>query len=308
MTVYHTKDGWWEYYPETNFAGGPAGAAYATTAPSGAAELTPCNAPFNEDQTMPMIEYIQEAEEMAGQDIMTKTVFTKGAKAIPGKLVQYMQNSTWLDMAAGISPAETGGGAVPKTFLLHYDNLVNQYTAYGCYITVYTLSGSKGAEFLKETIEFMPYDVQDEDVVMDTTPFDLTTAPANFEDVGTTTITIDGDPIVDLESFTLTITNTYTEGPHAGSYFHKYPFLEKRDVELEMEFLTFQADLDQLLAEGPSADPIDIVFTPMGKCNVSITNLKLKPESTNINVIPEKGMKRWKTTFEIGGACAITTP
>ena len=112
MVVYHTKDGWWEYEMETNFAGGPAGAAYAKTTPSGAAELTPCNAPFNEEQTMPMAEYIHEAEEMAGQDISTKTVFTKGLKIIAGKIVQYMQNSIWLDLATGIV---TMGGAFPSS-------------------------------------------------------------------------------------------------------------------------------------------------------------------------------------------------
>lgn len=307
MVVYHTKDGWWEYEMETNFAGGPAGAAYAKTTPSGAAELTPCNAPFNEEQTMPMAEYIHEAEEMAGQDISTKTVFTKGLKIIAGKIVQYMQNSIWLDLATGIAPAETGGGALPDSFLLHYDNLVNQYTAYGCHITKYTLSGNKGAEFLKEEIEFNAYDVVDEDVVADVAPFDLTTAPANFEDVGTTTITIDGNAIADLESFTLVIENIYTEGPQGGTYLHKYPYLEKRNVELEMEFFTFDEHLDDLLTEA-YVDPIDIIFEPMGKANLTLTNMHIQPESTNINVMPEKGMKRWKTKFEIGGATVITTP
>jgi len=307
MTVYHTKDGWWEYYLETNFGGGPAGAAYATVAPSGAAELLPCNAPLNEEQVMPMLEYIHEAVEMAGQDISTKTVFTKGAKAIPGKITQYMQNSVWLDMAAGIAPVGNGGGALPKTFLFHYDNLVNQYTAYGCYITKYTLSGSKGANYLTEVIEFTPYDVVDEDVAADVAPFDLTTAPANFEDVGTTTITIDGDAITDLISFTLTITPTYTEGPMGGSYFHKFPYLIKRDIELEMEWLTYDAHLDDLLNE-THIDPIDIVFTPMGYCNLSLTNMKIQPETSNINTVPEKGMKTYSCTFEIGGATVITTP
>ena len=306
MTVTHTKGFWWEYYPETNFAGGPAGVAYATTAPSGAGELTPCNHPFNEEQTMPMAEYIQEAVEAAGQDISTKTVFTKGLKIIPGKLVQYMQNAAWIDRALGIDPAETGGGALPKTFLLHYDNANVEYTAYGCYITVYKISGGPG-DYLKEEIEFPCYDVQAEVVGGDAVPFDVSTAVSNFEDVGTTTITIDGVAITDLGPFTITVTNTYVETGPPGSYFHKYPYLIKRDVEIELEFMTYEGDhILDMLAE--TADPCTIVFTPLGKVNFSATNMKPKPESVNINTVPEKGMMKYKATFEIGGASAFTTP
>jgi len=305
MTVTHTKGVWWEYYPETNIAGGPSGAAYATTAPSGAAELTPCNYPFNEEQTMPMAEYIQEAVEAPGQDISQKVVFTKGMKIIPGKLSQYMQNSTWLDWALGIAPVGNGGGALPKTFLLHWDDGNVEYTAYGCYITEYKLSISKG-EYVKEEVTFMAYDVQAEAVAADDPPFDETTAVANFEDVGTTTITIDGSAIVDLDNAAITITNSYTEGT-PGSYYHKYPYLLKRDVEIEMEFLTYEGDhiLDML---SETADPCTIVFTPLGKCNFEATLMKPKPESVNINVIPEKGMKSYKVTFEIGGKSVFTTP
>ena len=306
MTVTHTKGAWWEYYPETNFAGGPGGALYATTAPSGAAELTPINYPFNEEQTFPMAEYIHEAVEAPGQDITTKQVFTKGLKIVPGKLIHYMQNSTWMDRALGIDPAETGGGTLPKTFLLHYATGDNEFTAYGCYITEYKVSASKG-EYIKEEVSFMAYDVQDEDVTADAAPFDTSTAVANYEDVGSTTITIDGIAIVDLESATITVTNTYVEGPHGGSYFHKYPYLIKRDVEIEMEFLTYASDhLTDMLSE--TADLSTIVFTPFGKCNFSATNMKPKPESVNINTVPEKGMKKYKITFEIGGASVFTTP
>jgi len=305
MTVTHTKGWWWEYYPETNYAGGPAGAAYATTAPSGAAELTPCNHPFNEGQTMPMAEYIQEAVEAPGQDITQKTTFTKGLKIIPGKLVQYMQSGVWLDRAVGIDPAETGGGALPKSFLLHYDDGNVEYTAYGCYITEYKISGSTD-DYLKEEVSFDAYDVQAEAIAADDPPFDLSTAVAIFKDVGSTTITIDGTAIPDLLNFSITVTNIYAP-KHAGSYYHKYPYLLKRDIEIEMEFETYEGDhiLDML---SETADPCTIVFTPVGKLNFSATNMKPKPESVNINTVGEKGMKNYKVTFEIGGTTVITTP
>lgn len=309
MTQYHTKNMWWEYYPETNYAGGPAGAAYTPTAPSGAAELNPMPYPFNEEQTMPMAEYITEAVEAPGQDISTKQSFTKGLKIIDGKITQYMQNDTFIEWAFGIGEApagttDNGGGAIPESFLLHYDIGGNEYTAYGCYIKEYTLEGSKG-EYVKEGITFGAYDVKDEDVAGDAAPF-ITTAPANFEDIGATTITIDGGAITDLESIKLTVTNTYVENAAAGSYFHKYPLLIKRDVELEMEFMTYDEHLDDLLSENGFSDPIDIIINDFGFSYFKATNMKIKPESCNINTIPEKGMKKYKVTFEIGGASAFT--
>lgn len=305
MVVTHTKATWWEYEMETNFAGGPAGAAYAKTTPSGAAELTPCNYPYNEDQTFPMAEYMHEAVEAPGQDISTKLTITTGLNVVSGQIVQYMQNSTWLDLALGIAPVETGGGALPDTFLLHYDMGQNEFTAYGCRITEYILeSSAPGA--MKETIKFDAYDVVDEDVVADAAPFDATTAIANHEDVGTTTITIDAGAIVDLRVVKLTVTNAYSE-EHAGSYFNKYPFLLKRDVEVEMEFNTYDEHLDDMLSE-TLTDPIDLVFTPLGKANFSATNMKTKPETVNINVVPQKGLVNYKVTYEIGGASVFTTP
>ena len=309
MTVTHTKNAWWEYYPETNIAGGPAGAAYATTAPSGAAELNPCNYPFNEEQTFPMAEYITEAVEAPGQDISTKQSFTKGLKIHPGKLVQYMQSDTWIEWAFGIGEApagtsDNGGGALPETFLLHYDTGDNEFTAYGCHITEYTLEGSKG-EYVKESVSFNAYDVQDEDVAGDAAPF-VTTAVANFEDVGVTALSIDAVAVTDVESIKLTVTNTYVENAANGVYFHKYPYLIKRDVEIEMEFLTYEEHLDDLLTENGFTDPIDIIVNNFGFSYFKATNMKIKPESVNINTVPEKGMKKYKVTYEIGGASVFT--
>lgn len=307
MTVTHTKGAWWEYYAETNYAGGPAGAAYATTAPSGAAELTPCNLPYNEMQTMPQIGYDHEALDAAGLDISTKIAATKGMTTKPGKLVQYMQNGVWLDYALGISPVESGGGALPPSFLLHWDNGNVEYTAYGCYITKYTLTATPKS-FIKEELEFDSYDVQAE-VVEGDTPWYSTDTILNFKHIGTTTITIDGTAITDVQSVKVTVTNSYhpPDKKQAGSYFHKFPFLLKRDVEIELEFLSYEGDhiLDELTE---AADPCTIVFTPLGGANFSATNMQVKKGSTNIHEVPEKGLWSYKATFEIGGAAVFTTP
>lgn len=306
MSTTHTKGWWWQYYPETNYGGGPAGAAYAMTAPSGAAELTPCNHPYNEDITQPMSEFIHEALECAGQDISTKTPMTKGQEGIPGKWIQFMQNATWIDWALGIAPVEGGGGALPKTFLVHYDNGQDEFTSYGNKIDVYKLSGVVD-DYLKEEIDFSPFQVKAEVVAGDADPFDLATAVANFQDIGTTTITIDGVAITDLQSFTFTVTNTYKGGGAGGTYYSKFPYLEKRDVELEMEFFTYENDhIKDLLSE--TADPCTIVFEPMGYANLSMTEMQVKPKSVNISTAPAKGMVTYKVTFEIGGKSVFTTP
>jgi len=298
----HTKDMWWEYYLETAIAGGPAGAAYATTAPSGAAELTPCNYPYNETQTMPHAEYVQEALEGPGQNITVKQTFTKAKKVLPGKIKQYVQNATWVDMAIAGT-----GGALPATFLFHYDDGQNQLTAYGCYITKYTFH-SITKEAMDETLEFNAYDVEDEDVVMDTSPWDAT-AVFNHEDLA---VTIGGQTCETVKEVTVEITKTYTEGPAGGSYLHKFPLLKKIDIEITVEWEDYNINAttgvniwDDLLTEAATADLAITVDT--GTKVLTATCMKVKPESTNINEIPEKGTKSYKATFEIGGACALST-
>lgn len=305
----HTKDMKYEYYPETNIAGGPAGAAYSYTVAASAAELTPFNCGLNETATMPMTTYLQEAKEHAGQDVATKTTFTTGITYTDGKIVSYMQNGTWLDWACGISPAESGGGAVPKTFLLQWTNGLATYTSYGCYIKKYTLTGSGPNTELKETLDIGHVKTEEEGTTFDDPWYDSSTAISNFEDVGTTTITVGGNAVTVLNSFEVRIENTYSEGPHGGAYYHKYPYLLKRNVEIDLEF---EADLyDEIwdtIFTTEAASLVTIVFTPLGKANFSATNMKIKPETLNISEIPEKGIKKWKGTFEIGGACVLTTP
>jgi len=305
----HSVDMKYEYYPETNIGGGPAGAAYACTVAGSADQLTPVSLPYNEDQTMPFIEYLQEALEAPGQAISTKTTMTTGIKYLDGKLVQHMQNGTWLDWALGIAPAEGGAGTVPKTFLLQWTNGLATYTSYGCYIKKYTLSGEPN-KALKETIEFGHYKTEEEGPAFDAAWYDASTAVANFEDVGSTTITIEGNAITTLNSFELRIENEYSEGPHAGSYYHKYPYLMKRNVEIDMEFETdvYDEALDAIFATEAAVTTLTIVFTPLGKANFQADMMKVKNEATNFNIIPEKGIKKWKTTFEIGGVGAFTTP
>lgn len=312
----HTKDMKWEYHAETNIAGGPAGAAYSYTAAASADELDPVNLPYNEEQIMPFIEYTQEPVEHAGQDISTKTTIITGIKYIDGKITQYMQNITWLDWALGISPAETGGGAVPKTFLLQWTNGLATYTSYGCYIKKYTLSGTPNSA-LKEVLEFGHVKTEEEGATFDTAWYiPSSTAVATFEDIASsdpdTGLTVGGNNVTQLNSFEIRVENIYTEEPHAGAYYHKFPYLLKRNVEIDLEF---EVDLydevwDAVFAETTIANLLHtILINPLvGSDQFQATNMKVKNESTNLSTIPEKGIRKWKGTFEIGGASAFTTP
>lgn len=307
----HTKLMKWEYSLETNIAGGPAGDAYTYTAPANATELTEASLPYNEDNEMPFWEYKQEAVEAAGMDVAQKETITSGIIYKLGKIKQYMQNSIWLDLALGIAPAESGGGSVPKTFLLQWTNGLATYVSYGCYIRKYTLTGSPNGA-LVESIEIGHVKTEEEGTTFDD-PWYIQpsgTPVANFEDVGSTEITIGGNTVTQLDSFELRVENTYnSEDPHASSYYHKYPFLSKRNVEIDVEF---ECDLHDEVWEKvfttEAATLHTIVFTPIGKCNFQATNMKVKNDSYNGNVIPEKSVKKWKGSFEIGGNAVFTTP
>jgi len=307
MTTTHTKSTWWEWGMESNYGGGNAGIAYATTAPN-AGTLTPCNSHYNEEQILPWAVYIHEVVEQAGQDVNEKLTLTKGYDSILAKITQYQQNTTWIDLALGIDPVETGGAALPDSFFFHFDNGQAEYTAYGCYITKYTLS-TKSRDYMKEIIEFLNYDVKAEAIVGDDAPFDIATVVSNHKDYGTTTITIDGTVIEDSSSATLTVTNHYVEqdAKGGGSYPHKFPYFLKRDIEVDMEFLTYASNplLDDLVEAASFAT---LVFTPFGKGNLQLTNMKVKKDSVNAHSIPEKGMIKYKVIFEIGGNCVPTTP
>ena len=312
LATTHTSSECWKYTIETNYAGGSAGAEYALTAPIYAA-LVACNQPYNETQTMPWGAYEKVAEASAGQGASTKITFTKSYKVRDGKISQYMQNATWLDLAIA-----DAAGSLPSSFLIHWAEGQNQYTSYGCYISEYKLTGPKD-DYLREELTIKAYCTVDEDVGSWAVSWNAT-AVANFQDIGTggtyaapkikiTTTGATVYPIVVLEDVAVTITNNYREGGQAGSYYAQFPYLETRECEIEMTHLDYIATL---IAEqsvyAAATDLVTILFDDLGKAGFSATNMKIKPETINVAENPEKGMKRYKATWEIGGACVLTTP
>ena len=103
----------------------------------------------------------------------------------------------------------------------------------------------------------------------------------------------------DFESLKLTITNEYNE-KQGGEELHKYPRLTKQSWEVEISAYTFSASLEDL--ETSAAHLIAIMLIGGWGKNLTLTEMKIKPESVNIKEIPEKGMKMYSATYEIGGA------
>ena len=292
MSITKSEDYWKGYDDETNFAGGVAGIAYAETEPANTAALTSQSFPTNETQEYPALEYDQQALEAAGQKMQVKNTFTVDKTFTPGKMIQYVQDNLWITKAmAGTS------GAVPVgSWCEVFKDGQRIRAAYGCYDTLYTLELSK-TEAPKETIEYKSYDVKD------------TGTPANFSDAKvwlTTalkkhsdfTVTVDGGTVVDFDTLKLTITKEYTE-KQSGEELHKYPYLQKQFWEVELS--TFNYDSDHFLdLETSAADIFPLTIAGWGQ-TLTLVNMKIKKDSLNIKEVPEKGLKLYSCTFEIGG-------
>ena len=305
MTTVYSGKMWRGKYDETNFAGGKDGAAYAETEPT-LANLKAMNYTFNETQELPVAEYNQEAMEAAGQNASTKQTFTTDKTILPGKMVQVVQNADWLEKAIGAGNG-SDDGLVPQNSWceVNYDGK-RVKAAYGCYTKTYTLDVPKPKDLPKETVEYDVYDVE------------TVGTPANFSTANvwlTTaaikhsafTVTINTVDLLDFESLKLIVTNEYTE-KQGGEELHKYPRLSKQSWEVEISTYDYVASLDDL--ETSAADLFTIVIVGWDGSTVTLTNMKIKPESVNIKEIPEKGMKLYSATYEIGGAstAAITGP
>lgn len=298
MTTTKSDDYWIGYDDETNYAGGVAGAAYAETEPANTAALTSWNYPMNEEQDVPAIEYIHEAKEAAGQAMTTKQTFIVDETILPGKSVHFVQNATWIDKAI----AGTMGAVPTDSWCQVYKDGQRLRYAYGCYTTTYTLELSKTTD-PKETVEYGCYEVKTgTDGNFGTAKAWDTTAEKKHSDF---TVTIDGVPLNDYDTLKITITKTYTE-KQAGQLLHKYPYLV--GINIEIEIGTFDYDSDHFLdLESSTADLFTITVTGFGAKTLSATNMKVKNGTLNINKVPAKGLKTYSCTFEIGGACVLST-
>jgi hypothetical protein len=298
MVVTHSNTYWNGRLTETNYAGGSAGAAYAKTEPANTAALTSQNYPFNETQTFPVLEYDQEAVEAAGQPADVKQTFTKSATILPGKKAQYLQLDDWIDWI--IAQKDNEGGLPATSWCEVYKDGQRLRAVYGCYMTQYTLSWD-GAGWPKEEIEYNAYEVID---VVTGANFSTakawdTTAPSTHKSM---VLTIDSVEY-EVKSLSMPVTLKYVspDNKQSSDYFHKFPYFEKFET-WELAFEIYAYDSDHFLdLETVAADLFTITLAGFAAKTLTLNQMKVKKDTLNIKDVPEKGMKLYAGTFEIGG-------
>ena len=294
MTINYSEDYWKGLLDETNFGGGSAGAAYAESEPANTTALTSYNYPFNETQENPTKEYIHEARESAGQAVATKDTFVTDTTITGGKIVQLFQSDYFL--VAALSDA---GGALPSTSWCEVFNDGDELkAAYGCYVKEEKITFPKAPELIKEEISYNAYDVIDvatDDNFTSAKAWDTTNKPAC-----TTSISIDGVTLISYAEGSLSIVKEFSEKP-AGCGLHKYPYLQKKTIEVTVSSEQYISELKDLGSDTTNLFPIVMVISYAGTSKtLTLNNMKVK--ESNINEIPEKGTKENSITFEVGGA------
>lgn len=296
MTNGHTKDYWMADLAETHYAGGLAGAAYAETQPTAIGELTAIPYQFNETTKPPRVEYIQEAIKAASQAAATVITQTKDLKVIPGMRKQYVTGSTWIDRA--IAGTE---GALPASWATTYHDMQRLRFASGCYLQKYVFH-TKSGEWPYEEITYGAYNVKAATYAGAKKDFSLTGLKVHKD----FTFTVAGTAIDDLKELTLTITKKFIsdEEKNSSAYYHKYPYFDQFDeISVEAIHTDYIASILDLETETPTMRALTIAG--WGK-TLTLSNMKLKNESIDLD-IPEKGIKRYKTVWEMGGAVAPAT-
>lgn len=277
--------------------GEASGLVYVGLEPADTAALTSQSMPFNETQIFPVKEYAQTAFEAAGQGKSTKQTFTVDTRILDGEKHQFVQNSIWMMRA---TTDDITAGAIPSGSWceVYYDG--QRYRgAYGCYGTSYTLSipTPSADNAPKEDIIYKSYNVKTvTDGNFSSAKAWLGTAPKEHFDFG---ITIGDDTLLDWTNAVLTVEKEYTEKA-AGEELHKYPYLMKHNWTLEVTTYDYPAVIDDLETSGASL--VSVVITGWDSKTLTLTNMKVQPESVNIREVPEKGMKEYSFMMEIGGA------
>jgi hypothetical protein len=204
-------------------------------------------------------------------------------------------------VADGFNIAHAGkaartAGTVPNNSWteINYDG-AKYRGAYGCYVTEYKLILNK-TDTPKEEIIYPAVNVK---TVTDAN-LDVAVHP-NYSEVAKkhSDFTVNCQAALeDWESITLTITCKYTE-KGGGVELHKYPKLIKVDWEIEVSTYDYNSTLLGY-TESATESLFTCTIAGWGK-TLTLTNMHVKPESTNEKEVPEKGMKLYTYTCEIGG-------
>lgn len=233
------------YKAETAYASGNSSTAFACTPYTGssaASGFLGFNYIRNEgDNTIAQLVVDRDVASYAGHTGNTKLAFSKGYKTDDFTLKQYMQmrssavDTTWLENAyAGTF------NTIPTSYTFFvYINGIARFI-YGVVVSEYTQTIT-AQEFVAEDCKFSWYATEvttDADAIADFVADIDWNSGVPFVYGGmhiSEGTTFPGTLIDTYTEFSFTITNTFPEHKHAGTYYRYYPYTTKRDVTANLK-------------------------------------------------------------------------
>lgn len=223
----------------------------------------------------------------------------------------YFQGVRWLDIALFSSiPTQLGG--IPTSFCMHFYDSVAHREVYGCYVTEYEISMSKGAPVMQK-VSWKSTKCRTASEVGAAAPPDfLTTAPAYTKNC-TVTITAGGVTLTPtlntITKLTFKLTNEYSEDTQPISKEHlEYTYLTGRDISLSFDCQVPEESLftQRMATTAPTAYQVVLTIASRDGTIATITLAGLSMVECNQGVMESPGLINYHYEFKKNTTFAIT--
>jgi len=223
-----------------------------------------------------------------GKGTNYKVVWIKGIKYDTFEYTHYIQNSTWMSAAI-----QGSNGSIPTSYAFHFETMgvagaADAFDVFGCVLVEYKLILNTKEDYPTEKLTFIYYGMKDSVAVTSLDTVDLT-QPSVHNDC---TLSLDGHSMEGLAtSTTLTIKNNLlgeSEPNVAASYYRIDPYMNDRDIDLEVDFITDSASIlgDTLFNNGTATALRNLTgIISNGKAALTLTNLY--SDEDNVGEIPK---------------------
>lgn len=299
----HTKDVVANIIAETNIGGGQAGAAYAKTA-LGDDVGVPMQAPYQGAGIDMLIKEInREFVGQIGTSLGEKQVVDNGIITTEKVWAQFLQDDRWPDAIVNTLAA---AGLPSQTFASHWENIGNhKEDVFGIYPIIWNLELAPRT-FPKQITTVRFFDSAISSQVYTTDKGFSTTKPIVNNDI-TISIAELGDLKWRKARFHLGVFRN--DDPEIVEEAVKYPLAEDLDIQVDLTFMDFHASLLDITDAIASVTDHDVVLTMGAIDNETLTlnDLIVKPESSNIQVYPEKGLFMYEMSLVPGPNFAFAT-
>lgn len=292
----HTKDVVANIIAETNIGGGQAGAAYSKAA-LGDNVGDPMQAPYKgAGIEMQMAEINREFVGQIGTDLGEKQVVDNGLIVTERVWTQFLQDDRWPDAIVNTLAA---AGLPSQTFASHWENVGNhKEDVFGIYPIIWNLELTP-REFPKQITTLRFVDSATSAQVYSTDKGFSVVKPVVNNDI-TITIAALGDLKWRKARFHLGVFRN--DEPEITEEVVKYPLAEELDIQVDLTFVDYTASLLDIKDAIAATTDHTVVLTMGAIANETLTlaNLIVKPESSNIIAFPEKGLFMYEMSLVPG--------